>query len=193
MVPLENISLHLHFTLFYIISLPSSSCTSLLYSSLTIPYSHAPLQCLHHFHCSILPSILSSRPLFIFPYFSAALFSHPTRSLYLSIIHYTLFLLLIPPLSLSTYLFTYLSPLLFPPLSPTSTSYTLHSISFSFYNFLSLTLSPLPFTSPLMSAPSLSSFIAFPADLIDCPSVVLHDFGLSEFTCDDSDIIGVLG
>ena len=96
-------------------------------------------------------------------------------------------------LSLFRHLFTYLSPLLSPPLSPTFTSYTLHSISFSFYNFFSLTLSPLPFTSPLMSAQSLSSFIAFPADLIKCPSVVLHDFGLSEFTCEDSDIIRVLG
>ena len=43
-----------------------------------------------------------------------------------------------------------------------------------------------------MSSPSLSSFIEFPADLIDSPSVVLHDFGLSEFTYDDSDIIRVL-
>ena len=123
---------------------------------------------------------------------------HHSLSLSLSLYHtlYSLFLLLIP-LSLFHHLSSYLSPLLSPPLSPTftsCTSYTLHSsISFSFYNFLSLTLSPLPFTSPLMSSPSISSFIAFPADLIDCPSVVLHDFGLSEFTYDDSDIIGVLG
>ena len=121
----------------------------------------------------------------------------PPHSFSLSF-YYTLYFIPTPhspplSLSLSNYLFTYLSLLLSPPLSPTSTSYTLHSISFSFYNFLSLTISPLPFTSPLMSAPSLSSFITFPADLIDCPSVVLHDFGLSEFTCDDSDILGVLG
>ena len=192
MVPLENISLHLHFTLFYIISLPSSLCTSPLYSSLTIPYFHAPLQCLHHWlpllYSPLNPFIPST--LYLSLFFCSPLLPPHSFSISLSyIIHnsYSSF----PPLSLQ--LFTYLSPLLSPPLSPTSTSYTLHSISFSFYNFLSLTLSPLPFTSPLMSAPSLSSFITFPADLIDCPSVVLHDFGLSEFTCDDSDIIGGLG
>ena len=144
MVPLENISLHLHFTLFYIIFLPSSSCTiPHLYSSIhscTISYFLVPLQCFHHFHYSILPSILSPRPLFIFLYFSAPIFSHPTRSLYHTL--YSLFLLLIP-LSLPLFIFLFISTSLPTSLPNFHFLHFLHSsISFSFYNFLSLTLSP---------------------------------------------------
>ena len=122
---------------------------------------------------------------------SFPIFLHPSSPtpLVLSIIHYTLYSYSSFPLSSTIYLLIYLhfSPHLSPQLSLLTLLYIFLLLQLPFSNPLSL-----PFTSPLVSSPSISFFIAFPADLIDCPSVVLHDFGLSEFTSDDSDIIWVL-
>ena len=140
MVPLENFSLHLHFTLFYIISSPSSSCTSLLYSFLTIPYSHAPLQCLHHFHCSILPSILSSCPLiYLSLFFCSSLL--PPHSFSLSLCHtlYSIPTSRSSP-SLSFFLSISLSPFIYLFIStslPTSLP-NFHFLYFTLYIFLIL-------------------------------------------------------
>ena len=148
MVPLENISLHLHFTLFYIIFL----ALFIMYYSPSV----TPLFIHHYLLFSRPSSMFSSLPLLfspsillpvhsIFPHFSAPISSHPTRSLYHTL--YSLFLFLIP-LSLPLFIFLFISTSL-----PTSLPnfhflhFTLLYISFSFYKFLSLTLPS--FHSPL--------------------------------------------
>ena len=125
MVPLEKINWH--FTLFYIISSSSSSCTSPhLYSS--IPSSLFPILS-SLFNVFITPLLHSPLNPFTPSTISFLIFLHPSllslHSFYLSLYHtlYSLFLLLIPR-TLFHHLFSYLSPLLSPPLSPTFTSYT---------------------------------------------------------------------
>ena len=114
-------SVHLYSFLHYLLfSRPSS-----VFSSLPLLYS--PLN-------SFTPSTL------IFLYFSAPIFSHPTRSLYHTL--YSLFLLLIP-LSLPLFIFLFISTSLLTSFPNFHFLHFLHSsISFAFYNFLSLTLSP---------------------------------------------------
>ena len=126
MAPLENINWH--FTLFYIISSSSSSCTSPhLYSS--IPSSLSPILS-SLFNVFITPLLYSPlnpftpSTLYLSLFFCTPHFSHPTRFPYLSIIHYTLYSYSSFPLTLFHHLFSYLSPLFSPPLSPTFTPYT---------------------------------------------------------------------
>ena len=160
MVPFESISLHLHFTLLYILFSLSPTCSSPhLYSTINFspPSSLFPL---HHSHCyiPILPSILHPPCTFIFPYFSAPLLLlPPTFSL-----SYTILSIPTPHSSLS--LFHYFSS---PPLSPTSlpTSPSLHFLHLHSSHFITSFL-------PAISTPSLtlSSSISLSTNVLFLPT-----------------------
>ena len=138
-------------------------------------------------HCFILPSFLSPRPLYIFPYFSAPLTS-PTPLVFPVSINnlysYSSF-----PLTFFHHLFSYylhFSPYLSPQLHFLRLWHS--SISFSFYNFLSLTLSHIHLSTNVISLAFILHRISCRSYRLSQCSVVLHDFGLSEITYDDSDI-----
>ena len=126
-----------YFTCHTIISSPSSSCTSLLYSFLTIPNSHALLQCLPS-----LPLLYSPlNPFIPFTLYLSLFFCSP----------------LLPPhsFSLSLYHTLYSIPTPHSPSLPLfiPTPHSPSLLSFSFYNFPSFSF----FFLFLLLIPPLSS------------------------------------